>query len=117
MRSLTAKPRESLIQRAILEYLAWRGIFAFRVNQQGVPLHDGRGGFRPSPTRGVSDILGILPGGTFLAIEVKRPGKRPTDIQDEFLTRVGQAGGVAFVATSVEDVKKFLEIAQRSRAA
>jgi hypothetical protein len=102
-------PRESVIQRAILEFLAWRGIFVFRVNQQGVPLHDGSAEYRPSPTRGVADILGVLPGGRFLAIEVKRPGNNPTDSQAQFLSRVASAGGLAFVATSVGDVEANLD--------
>jgi len=99
-------PLESAIQRAILEYLRWEGIFCFRVNQQGVPLHDGTGRYRPGPTQGVSDILGILPDGRFLAIEVKRPGGKPTPQQEAFLDAVKQAGGLAFVATSTDDVER-----------
>ena len=37
---------------------------------------DGR--YIPSHTRGVSDIIGCLPGDRFLAIEVKRPAGKPT---------------------------------------
>jgi hypothetical protein len=41
-----------------------------------------------------------------LAIEVKRPGESPTPAQRRFLEAVMRAGGVAFVATSVEDVRR-----------
>ncbi len=116
MTARVLQPRESVIQRAILEYLAWRGVFVFRVNQQGVPLHDGSGRYRPSPTRGVSDILGVLKGGRFLAIEVKRPGGRATPDQLQFLTRISQEGGLAFVATSVEDVEANLAVALQRAA-
>jgi hypothetical protein len=103
------RPRESAIQRNILEWLSWRGVRVFRVNQQGVPLHDGRKGFRPGPTRGVSDILGLLPGGArFLAIEVKRPGGKPTPQQQAFLDWVNEGGGVGIVASSIADVEHAL---------
>jgi hypothetical protein len=58
--------------------------------------------------RGVSDVLGVLPGGRFLAIECKGPTGRPSPEQVEFIERVRAAGGVAFVARSLEDVKKGL---------
>lgn len=101
-------PLESSIQRAIFEYLRYEGIFCFRVNQQGVPLHDGSGRWRRGPTRGISDILGILPGGRFLAIEVKRPGEKPTPQQEAFLEAVNQSGGLGIVATSIDDVEKLI---------
>jgi hypothetical protein len=56
---------------------------------------------------GLGDILGQLKfkfGGRTLAIECKRPGEQPTDDQAEFLFKVWNAGGCAFVATSVDDV-------------
>jgi hypothetical protein len=97
-------PKESEIQRAILEYLALVKVTAWRINQAGVPLHDGSGRFRRGPTRGVSDILGIAQGGRFVAIEVKRRGNRATPDQILFLKRVSDAGGIAVVACSVQDV-------------
>lgn len=99
-------PRESVIQRALLDWLHLHGCFAIRVNQQGVQLHDGRNGFRPGPTRGVSDILGALPGGRLLAVEVKRPGKKPTAHQSDFLERVNAIGGLGIVATSLDDLER-----------
>lgn len=57
---------------------------------------------------GSSDIIGILPGGRFLAIEVKRPGHEPTEIQKEFMDKINALGGLAFVATSIDDVKNGL---------
>jgi hypothetical protein len=54
--------------------------------------------------KGCSDILGMLKGGRFLAIEVKRPGVDPTGDQLEFLGRVHRGGGLAFVARDVDDV-------------
>lgn len=95
------------IQRAILSYLRLLGFFAIRVNQQGVPLHNGSGKFRPGPTKGVSDVHSIIVGRAWW-IEVKVPGKKPTEHQDEFMEAVRKAGGVSFVATSVDDVRRAL---------
>ena len=57
---------------------------------------------------GCSDIVGQLVTGEFLAIECKRPGERPTDDQVAFLGRVQRAGGVAFVAWSIDDIARGL---------
>jgi hypothetical protein len=57
----------------------------------------------PTNLPGVSDILGCYKG-RFLAIEVKRDGKEPTELQQAFIDTVKEAGGIAFVAQSVDDV-------------
>ena len=59
------------------------------------------------------DLIGIGPAGRFLAIEVKKPGWRYTGTarelaQSNFMRTVRGAGGVAFFASSVEDVKRGL---------
>ena len=101
-------PEQAIVQ-AILAYLKLRGIFAFRVNTQGVPLHDGSGGFRPAPTTGISDILCVLRGGRFGAIEVKSATGRVSAAQQAFHDRVRAAGGWCLVARSVDDVIAGLE--------
>lgn len=100
-------PSEAETQSAILDYLRMRGHYPFRVNTQGVPLHDGKGGirgFRKAPQRGVSDIVGVRAGGMFFAIEVKKKGKHPTPEQTTFLEEVRRRGGIGFVAYGVDDV-------------
>lgn len=44
----------------------------------------------------------------FLAIEVKRPGEKPTPDQAAFLEAVQAAGGIGIVATCVDDVASAL---------
>ena len=62
--------READLQKQTLEWFSLqRDCFAIRINTQGVPLH-GREGYRPSPMRGVADILACIKG-RFLAIELK----------------------------------------------
>lgn len=46
--------------------------------------------------------------GRLLAIECKRPGKKATAEQWQFLCNVNRANGVAFVATCIEDVTRAL---------
>lgn len=43
-----------------------------------------------------------------MAIEVKKTGGVLTTHQYEFLTRFKTEGGIAFIATSIEDVQKGL---------
>jgi len=58
---------------------------------------------------GASDIIGYLQTGGILAVECKRKGERPTAEQQKFLDGVNAtAGGLGFVARSVDDVMKAL---------
>lgn len=52
--------------------------------------------------RGPLDIIGCWHG-RFFAIEVKQPRKLPTEMQKHHLLRIISAGGVAFVADSLQD--------------
>ena len=72
-------------------------------------------GFRPAPTTGISDILGILPGGIFLAVECKVKKNKPTPNQLDFMRRVVKAGGVALVAYSLDDVIDLLKTVDRPK--
>jgi len=45
--------------------------------------------------RGASDLMAVLEGGRFAAIECKAPGKRPSSHQTAFLANVKRAGGAA----------------------
>ena len=61
---------------------------------------------------GVADLLVCLGGkggGRYVAIECKTKTGTTSPLQDDFLRRVRLAGGIAFVARSVEDVDGLLE--------
>ena len=91
-------PKESDITKQIRSYLNLMGIPHWKIWQGAMSF------------KGISDILGVLPpDGKFLAIEVKRPGRKPTERQRQFLEQVASAGGIAIVAYSVEDVAKKLK--------
>lgn len=111
---------ESDVLRACLDYLSVRKIFHWRSNQAAIPLKDG--GFRAfNGMRGVSDILGILPQevkidgntkarfGNLLAVEVKRPGGKPSPEQVEFLATVNRLGGIGLCVDSVDQLDAELQ--------
>jgi len=70
-----------------------------------VKIHGG-----PYQEKGVSDILGCLQG-RFIAIEAKMPGKEEniTDLQKKFLEQIRGNGGIAIVATYVEDLIDYIK--------
>ena len=68
----------------------------------------------PMGEKGVSDIIGCKDGRMF-AIEIKTQAGRVTPYQQRFLDRVNAAGGLAFVARSIEDVTYHLGIGGRVR--
>jgi len=93
---------EGLIKRQIRDYLNALGIY-HRVIQLG-----GIGG-RSNSGKGISDIIGVLKDGRFLAIEIKTQQGRLSEEQREFLDSVSRSGGLAFVARSLDDVASALK--------
>lgn len=101
---------ESLIKNQICQYLALRkDVAVFWIQQTGKlpgnPVFS-RSKYIP---KGISDILGCLTNGRILAIEVKTAKGIASVEQDSFIQKIRDAGGLAFVARSVEDVKHMLE--------
>lgn len=86
---------ESSIQKQILNYL--------RSKERVWPVK-----VIVSNRNGTPDILACVDG-RFVAIEVKTPTGRLTKLQKYHIDRIIEAGGVAFVATSVDDVIEKLE--------
>ncbi|MGE4259238.1 MAG: VRR-NUC domain-containing protein [Candidatus Babeliales bacterium] len=94
---------ESGRQRLIRLEASKDGIILWR-NNIGVAFHNypiyyGVGG------NGGADLIGIVDG-IFLAIEVKIPGEKPSENQENFLQQVRANGGIAIVASDYEDVKR-----------
>ncbi len=109
------EPRESDVQRACLDWLAAWGAFPVRVNSGGLTVGKRYVRFNGEP--GCSDVLCVLPGGRFLALELKRPlppggrdrtSPRRRAEQQSFRARVVRAGGLAVVATSLDELRRAL---------
>lgn len=87
-------PSEQQVQKQIINYLEDKGYVAIKIivaNKSGVP-----------------DIVGCTKKGKFFAIEVKKPGKKPTKLQQYKLDKIAANKGIAFSADSVDVVKKLL---------
>lgn len=105
---------EGQVLSAIMEYLALRKVWCWRVNNSGMPIRDRYGnvtGMKKSTLpAGHSDIAGILPvSGKALYIEVKAKEKKPTPEQYAFIEKVKANGGVALWADDVRTVVDTIE--------
>src|SRR5882757_7430256 len=105
---------EQSIQRTILDFLRWKGIFCWKNSTAGIYVK-ARNTYIPSHAPGVADILGILDSrfgqsGRFLAIEVKALKGKVSPHQETFLKEINERGGLAFVARSLEEVEAKLKV-------
>ena len=112
---------KSLLNEILLE-LPKLGVIAFRANSGTAwasnditALPDGSRLLRNARPftalmPGFSDIFGMVKGtGQFVAIEVKRPGQKPTKLQEHFINTIRASGGLAGVARSVEEAISILK--------
>lgn len=89
---------EQQIQSDILDYMKGKGIWVFKVvtaNRAGIP-----------------DIVGCTPEGRFIAVEVKKPGKKLSALQLYNQELLKRNDGIYIVATSVADCKRVLELTE-----
>lgn len=106
-------PPERDIQRAVIAFLESKDCLVIRVNGGMLRRADG-GRMRCNRTSigTCSDLLVLTPFGVWIAIELKRPGKKPTAGQREFLDGVEARGGIACVVQSVEDAAQAFDLAK-----
>ena len=96
-----------LVSTAIKELLL-RGVLAWR-EQSGSVQTKWNTHLKLAP-KGTSDIVGCLPpNGRFLAAEAKTGNRKTTPEQDRFLKVIKEAGGVAFVFRSIEELHRKLD--------
>lgn len=96
---------EREIKRQIMHYLNACGIENWQIFTTGIPDFSRPGKFRTNPSKGISDIQGVIPPtGRHLAIEVKTKSGIVSNEQTAHIERVLKSGGVAFVARSIDDV-------------
>lgn len=101
---MTRQP-ESRLSRAILDHLAARGAFAFKV-------HGG-----PTMMAGLPDIVACVPVpiagvgtvGLFVGLETKMPGNVPSAIQNHRHDQIRDAGGGIVVPHSVTEAREWLD--------
>ena len=105
-------PLERDIQSQCVAWLALIGAFPVRVNSGRLPWTDATGrrrSFAMNSQPGCADVLVCLPAARhpagvarFAALEFKRPGNPPTELQESFLGEVRRRGGLALVVDSLE---------------
>ena len=113
-------PLEALIQTQIMDYLRveqarGRVVWFARVNGttakiKGYPVKSYRLYLlgEAERSKGYSDLHGMLPGGRYFALEVKRPGESVTPEQLAFIEAVRGGGGMAAAVRHWEDVRSLL---------
>lgn len=101
---------EKGIQREICEFLNAHGFFFWRSNN--IPAfgrsNDGFSRFRSMPKfsmRGVPDII-VVKDGLFIGIEVKRPGRKISLDQAQFMKKCLDNGARYHVVDSVQSLKE-----------
>ena len=92
---------EAAIQKQIINYLTRIGAVVLRTNSGQIATATGH--TIRLGAAGTSDLT-ALHRGIWYSIEVKKPGNHPTPLQSAYLERVNTAGGVGFVATSLDEV-------------
>lgn len=112
---------ETNLQRAIMVALSEAGCTVWRNNTgqayAGRVIHSSGGVVTLASASpivfglcvGSADIIGIAPGGRFLAVEVKTATGRVSREQQLFIDAVNAAGGVAGIARSVQDALKIIQ--------
>jgi len=106
--------KEIDIQKGILTYLKYKGIFAWRNNTIGV-YDQARGRFRTpgfGSIKGAPDILGSYAGKP-LGIEVKAPKGTLSDHQKAFKERALKEGWIYILAREIDDVRAVLDSIDR----
>jgi VRR-NUC domain len=112
---------EAEISASILAAAAALGIPLWR-NNVGATLTAGGGFMRfglgnDGRGRGGSpDLIGILPGGRFLGVEVKAARGKISPEQAAWIERINAAGGLAFVARSVDDFLREIYLPRRAES-
>ena len=104
----TKRNTETALVRACLDLLTFCGVLCWRNNTTGV-YDPARKRFRTFQGRkGVSDILGVLPRGKFLAVECKVGKNKLSPEQELFLGDVERYGGIGLVVYELGDLESFL---------
>ena len=105
---------EGLIQRAILEYMQYHGIMAWRMNAGKVVVGDqDHKRFIQLGQPGIPDLIGVIGPrfkngkltGKMIAVEVKVPKNKPTDIQNLVIQELKEHGALVNVLHSVDELE------------
>ena len=91
-----------IMQRILISIGSRQDVRVWRNNTGAVKTQDGR--IVTFGLKGSADIIGLLRGGRFLAIEVKSEIGRQSEQQKNFQKMIESFGGLYILARCVEDV-------------
>jgi len=97
---------ETELVAACVATLKANGCLVWRQNSGGFTDDEGRYVAMQWGIKGVSDIIGLLPGGRFLAVEVKWRSGALRPHQEDFLKAVNEAGGLGVVVRSIAELRE-----------
>jgi len=102
---------EQALVKAAIAMLRAHGFYCWRQNQGGVKAsYGGKSRFvKFAHVNGISDIIGIAPGGKFCAFEAKVGRNKPTEDQLAFIENVKAHGGVAGVFYSLDELHELVK--------
>jgi len=93
--------KESEIRKQIIDLLKLKRYVVFKHRNVGIMKPNGSYIPLAFGEKGISDIIACSPEGVFTAVEVKRPGKKVSPEQWDFIERVKRNKGVAFYSVFV----------------
>ena len=101
-----ARPREDSIQKAVVKILrAHPGVaLVWHTPNERQSEKQRRYLYSMGVQNGIPDLMMILKNGTHIAIELKRPGEKPSAIQLEILKILKNSGWKTGVCRSVDEV-------------
>lgn len=96
---------EKLIQQDVISTLRRMGHYVMRLNSGKYKMFNeaGKGRYIMGQESGTPDVMSIHQGKVYFW-EVKRPGKKPTPIQEARMKVLEQYGAKCCTVTSVDDV-------------
>lgn len=112
---------EAEVMDACFDYLIWQGFLVMRLNSgAATPTRkDGTTGFvmfnywqvlgQDKSFKGASDLLAFRPDLRLIVEAKRRPGIEPTPAQLAFIQAWIEHGGVAVVASSIDDLRPIVE--------
>lgn len=105
-RNLKSLYTEHQIQTQIISFLRLKGFYVIRLNSGRMSYeYKGRRKFMMLAEKGTPDVMGFKYG-QVLFVEVKRPGKKATLLQEMKMRELEEYGAKCLVATCIEDLEK-----------
>lgn len=100
--------KETNIQQLVRLRASELGARLFRNNVGLLYTEDGRP-VKVGLCTGSSDLIGYTKLGKFLALEIKKPGRKATDAQQNFIDAVNKSGGIGAIISDPNQLDDLLK--------